>query len=66
MPADWLKFFKLSYTIRGYAVVSYSKRDYLNALLEKMFMKTEVKRFSYLENAIEWAKTLSDNKMKVI
>lgn len=62
MPTDWIKFFTHSYKLKGYAIVSYTKAGFLNASLEKMFMKTHVKRFKSLENAIEWAKEISNSK----
>ena len=61
-PADWIHFFRHSYKLKGYAVVSYSKTAYLNALLEKLFMKTNFKRFQSLEHAIEWAKSISGKR----
>lgn len=62
-PADWRKFFKNRYALNGYAVVSYSTIGNSIALLEKFFIKAKSKRFSSLENAIEWAKGVSSNRM---
>ncbi len=59
MPADWIKFFKHSYKLKGYGIVSYTKAGYLNALLEKLFIPAKFKRFKSLESAISWAKELS-------
>ncbi|NAS12513.1 hypothetical protein [Poritiphilus flavus] len=59
MPADWIKFFRNSYKLRGYAIVSYSRASYLNALLEKLFVPTRFRRFRSLDWAISWATELS-------
>ncbi|MFD1614987.1 hypothetical protein [Gelatiniphilus marinus] len=34
---DWLKFFKHSYTLKGYCIVSQNKRGIINAKIEKLF-----------------------------
>ncbi|MEP3208876.1 MAG: hypothetical protein ABJN95_06795 [Maribacter sp.] len=62
-PTDWRKFFKNRYVLNGYAVVSYSTIGNSIALLEKLFIKTQSKRFNSLEDAIEWAKGVSSNRM---
>lgn len=62
-PTDWRKFFKNRYTLKGYAVVSYSKIGNSIALLERLFIHTKSKRFNALENAIEWAKGVSSSRM---
>lgn len=62
MPTDWIKFFKHSYKLKGYAIVSYTRAGYLNAGLEKIFLKSKVKRFKSLENAIAWAQEITNSK----
>ncbi len=61
-PTDWLKFFRNGHMISGYAIVSYTKAGYANALLEKLFVKKSLKRFRSLEDAIRWAKMTSRKK----
>lgn len=63
-PSHWLKFFKNSYFINGYAIVSYTERGWINAILEKFFLSTKVEYFSNLYEAVEWAKKLPNNKNK--
>ena len=55
-PTDWLKFFSQNNNLRGYAIVSYTKRGYFNAMLEKVFLRTTFKWFDSLESAIQWAR----------
>lgn len=62
MPSDWIKFFKHSYKLKGYGIVSYTKAGFLNAMLEKLFMPTKFKRFRSLDKAIAWAKEISNHK----
>ena len=58
-PTDWLKFFNTKNNLNGYAIVSYSKNGWINALIEKLFLKTKVERFTNLPDAIEWAKDVN-------
>ncbi|WP_411029149.1 hypothetical protein [Spongiimicrobium sp. 3-5] len=62
MPTDWIKFFKSSYKLKGYAIVSYTRAGFLNAGLEKLFLKSKVKRFRVLEEAIAWAQEISNSE----
>lgn len=64
-PTDWLKFFNTKNTLNGYAIVSYTKYAWVNSLIEKMFMKTRVERFTSLLDAIEWAKEVNLKNMHV-
>jgi len=64
-PTDWLKFYKNSYDLRGYAVVTPSKKRHKNPLLERLFMKSSLRTFDELSNAISWAKEMSCVKVKV-
>lgn len=67
---DWYKFFKAEKTLNGYAIVSYSEKGWVNALIEKLFFSSKIERFNKLEEAIHWAKEVnmeakryrSDNK----
>lgn len=53
---DWLKFFKNSYFLKGYYVVSDSPVGKLNLMVESLFFKNKIKSFSSLYSAINWAK----------
>lgn len=56
MPSDWIKFRRNDCNIRAYGIVSYNKRAYLNALLEKLFFSSRLQFFTSLESAICWAR----------
>lgn len=56
VPSDWLKFKKFNAKIKGYAIVSYTKRGYFNGMLEKVFVPTTLRTFTSLKEALEWAK----------
>ncbi|WP_291868204.1 hypothetical protein [Maribacter sp.] len=62
IPSDWLKFAKCNYNFTGYGIVSYSKRGYFNALLEKVFVPVKLQTFTSLQEAIEWAKITEVDK----
>lgn len=51
--SDWIKFFKNSYLLKSYIVVS-SKRRFANAIVEKLFFKDSIKHFKDLEVAISF------------
>ncbi|WP_298539462.1 hypothetical protein [uncultured Aquimarina sp.] len=59
-PSDWLKFYKSDYKMKGYAIVSYTPKGLLNSLIEKLFIKSKFKSFESLEDAIHWAKSLTE------
>ncbi|WP_299311400.1 hypothetical protein [uncultured Aquimarina sp.] len=59
-PSDWLKFYKSDYKMKGYAIVSYTPKGLLNSLIEKLFIKSNFKSFESIEEAIHWAKSLTE------
>lgn len=65
-PTDWKKFFNHRYTLKGYGVVSYSRRGNSIALIERLFISTKTKRFKSLGVAIEWAKGISNSKERMV
>ncbi|WP_108804425.1 hypothetical protein [Aquimarina sp. Aq107] len=58
-PSDWIKFYRSDYKMRGYAIISYTKKGILNALIEKLFIKSRFRSFESLSDAITWAKSLT-------
>lgn len=64
-PTDWFEFFSAKNKLNGYAIVNYSKNSWLNSLIEKMFVKTEVESFSNLIDAVNWVKDINLNNMQV-
>lgn len=53
-PSDWLNFNKKQLRLNSYAVVTNSESSWYNALMEKLFSKTEIKRFDNLYESIKW------------
>ncbi len=62
VPSDWLHFFKYSYSLKGYGIVTYDQKGLLNTLLEKLFMRSKLQSFTNLTDAIIWAKNLTKSK----
>ncbi len=62
VPSDWIHFFKYSYSLKGYGIVSYNQKGMLNTVLEKLFMRSKLQSFSSLSDAILWAKSLTQAK----
>lgn len=53
---DWLKFFKHSYTLKAYCIVSQNKIGILNAIVERLFFTKKIKHFSNLYEAVNFVK----------
>ena len=51
-PQDWLKFFGERKNIKAMAIVAYSELDIANIILEKLFIKTHVKRHQSLAEGL--------------
>jgi len=66
MPSDWFYFYKYSYNLKGYAVVSYSEKGFANSVIEKVFTRNKYQSFNTLENAITWAKNLDKQLIAVV
>lgn len=54
-PNDWIKFFKHSYSLKGYGVVGYTQGSLLNTVIENLFFNKKIKRFNDLDTAVQWA-----------
>lgn len=65
VPTDWKKFFKLSYNLKAYGIVSYTKTGYFNAMLERMFVNTKLRWFNSLDDAIAWVDQISSTDVMV-
>lgn len=64
IASDWLKFFKYSYSLKSYYVVSTNNVGTLNSTIEKLFFKKKIKHFNCLDEAISEAKKLLQEKVK--
>ncbi|UOB17908.1 hypothetical protein [Abyssalbus ytuae] len=62
VPSDWIYFFKHSYNLKGYGIVSYTQKGMLNSILEKIFMRGKLRNFNNLDDAILWAKSLKNKE----
>ena len=56
VPTDWLKFFGKSFNLKGYGVVSNNNMSLVNIVVENLFFKKRIRRFSSIEAAVQWAK----------
>ncbi|MFI1745847.1 hypothetical protein [Thalassobellus sediminis] len=56
VASDWLKFFKHSYFLKSYLVVSTDKIKTLNSMIESLFFKDRIKRFNSLYAAINFVR----------
>ncbi|KJD33430.1 hypothetical protein PK35_06120 [Tamlana nanhaiensis] len=58
IASDWLKFFKHSYSLKSYFVVSSNSVGTLNSTIEKLFFKKKIRHFNSLDEAILEAKSM--------
>lgn len=65
IPSDWIKFKRNNCNIKGYGIISYSNRSYLNALLERLFVNTKLRFFNSLDGAISWACQVQKCELKI-
>ncbi|MGA1227175.1 MAG: hypothetical protein ACO3VF_08100 [Tamlana sp.] len=56
VAADWLKFFKQSYSLKLYCIVSGNEVGTLNSAIEKLFFKKKIKHFKSLFEAVNFVK----------
>lgn len=57
VPTDWLKFFRNSFSLKGYGIVGYSGLVTVSSVIENLFFKKKIRRFNSLEAAVHWAKS---------
>jgi len=56
VASDWMKFFKASYTLKAYCIVSNSKLGVMNQMVENLFFSKKIKRFRSIFEAVNWVK----------
>lgn len=57
IPTDWIKFYKESLTLKGYGIVDYKGVSFGSTLIENLFFKKRIRRFTSIEPAVQWAKS---------
>ena len=57
VPTDWLKFFRNSFELKGYGVIGYNNISFVNTVIENLFFKKKIRRFTTVEAAVDWAKS---------
>ena len=58
---DWLKFYQERHHLEGIAIVAYNKMGLMNVVLEKIFNETRLRKFSKLDDAVNWVLSLKDS-----
>ena len=58
---DWLKFYQERHHLEAIAIVAYNKMGLMNVVLEKIFNQTQLRKFSKLDNAVNWVLALKDS-----
>lgn len=52
VASDWLKFFRNSYNLKAYFIISENHTGLLNSMIENLFFNNKIKRFNTIETAI--------------
>lgn len=55
VPTDWIKFFKNRHQLNFYSVVGYTKGNRVSLYLERLFFRNSIRKFTDLEEAIDWS-----------
>ncbi|WP_396601560.1 hypothetical protein [Algibacter sp. R77976] len=54
VASDWLKFYKSSYKVKAYCIVSEKDVGFLNSMIEKLFFKKQILHFTNLLAAVNF------------
>lgn len=55
IPTDWAKFYKNRHQLHFYSVVGSTKGSFASIILERMFFRNSIRKFTDLEEAINWS-----------
>lgn len=55
VPSDWIKFYKNRHQLNFYSVVGSTRGNFASIVLERMFFKNSIRKFTDLEEAITWS-----------
>lgn len=55
VPSDWIKFYKNRHQLNFYSVVGSTRGSFASIVLERMFFRDSIRKFTDLEEAIEWS-----------
>lgn len=55
IPTDWAKFYKNRHQLHFYSVVGSTRGSFASIILERMFFRNTIRKFTDLEEAINWS-----------
>ncbi len=55
IPTDWIKFYKNRHQLYFYSVVGSTRGNFLSVFFERLFFRNSLRKFTDLEEAIEWS-----------
>jgi len=61
-PQSWVKFQKKYNCVLATAIVAYNNKGSLSVVLERLFFKEKLQKFSDLDEAISWVQNLEELK----
>jgi len=65
VPSDWIKFYKNRHQLHFYSVVGKTKGSSASLFLERMFFRNSIRKFTDLEEAIDWSLTKIKEKKEL-
>ncbi len=54
VPTDWIKFYKNRHQLHFYSVVERTKGSFTSVIIERLFFRNSIRKFTDLEAAIAW------------
>lgn len=55
VPTDWMKFYKNRRQLDFFSVVGSTKGSFVSLILERMFFHSSIRKFTDIEEAINWS-----------
>jgi len=55
VPTDWVKFYKNRHQLNFYSVVGSTRGSFVSLMLECMFFRDSIRKFTDLEESINWS-----------
>ncbi|TKD65033.1 hypothetical protein [Flavobacterium sp. ASW18X] len=58
VASDWIKFYQHRHNLKYYGIVGNNSKSFASLVLERMFFRSSMRKFSHIQDAIDWAQNL--------
>ena len=66
VPTDWIKFYKNRHQLHFYSVVGSTRGSFASIILERMFFRNSIRKFTDLEEAVNWSIAKIDSEVESV